>query len=585
MGIFSSKRREQDVEKYYKKEALLGQGGFGCVYAGIRISDGLPVALKYVTRSCGNALLIPGEKFCVPSEVGLTALVNQQGGHPNVIRMHEWFQASDHYVMVLERPDPCLDLSGWTLLSQNRALDEAQAQPVIEQLLQALIHCQKHGVFHRDVKPGNILINTDTLRVILIDFGCGDVWKDTQFYDFAGTQMFMAPQWHLDHQYLAGPATVWSVGVTLYAIVSGCLPFQTIDEVCMRSFTFPGTLSPEIRDFINQCLAFEEEERPTLQELLLHPWLRSVCLQTASERSSGDERGVKWDSCVEEQEIPVKRSWKVSERSTGDERGVKWESCVEDQEIPVKRSWKVSERSTGDERGVKWESCVEDQEIPVKRSWKGSNEGRLHEGLPLPVSLFPGSQQGHTGDQLQQYGPQERRGVKRKRGRDEEQALLGLSSTSDRPAECSQQASERRTVKRKRGCVKDEEQALMHSEYLGLSSTSARPAECFRQGSNEGRLHEGLPLPVPLFPGSQQDHTGDQLQQYGRQERRGVRRKRGRDKEQALIHCKNLGLSSTRTRPAKCSQQGPEPSSHQAAEPAEIQPYFPTLPPTLPALT
>ncbi|KAJ8386982.1 hypothetical protein AAFF_G00161590 [Aldrovandia affinis] len=200
----------------------------------------------------------PGEEFSIPSEVGLTELVNQQGGHPNVIRMHEWFDAPDHYVMVLEWPDPCLDLNGWTLLSQNHALDEAQAQP--------------------DVKPGNILINTDTLRVILIDFWCGDIWKDTRFYGFAGPEVFMAPQWHWDQEYLACPATM-----------------------CLSGFTFSFTL------------AFEEENRPTLQELLLHPWLRSVCLQTASERSTGDERGVKRKSCIEEHEIPVKRSWKVSE--------------------------------------------------------------------------------------------------------------------------------------------------------------------------------------------------------------------------------------------------------------------------------
>ncbi|KAJ8386996.1 hypothetical protein AAFF_G00161730, partial [Aldrovandia affinis] len=85
----------------------------------------------------------------------------------------------------------------------------------------------------------------------------------------------------------------------------------------------------------------------------------------------------------------------------------------------------------------------------------------------IPASLLPRGEQGHTGDQLQQYGPHETRGVERKRrhDKDEEQAPmhsenLGLSSTSDRPAECSQQ--ERRTVKRKRGCEKDEEQELIH---------------------------------------------------------------------------------------------------------------------------
>ncbi|KAJ8386986.1 hypothetical protein AAFF_G00161630 [Aldrovandia affinis] len=135
-----------------------------------------------------------------------------------------------------------------------------------------------------------------------------------------------------------------SVGVTLYAIVSGCLPFQTIDDICMRSFTFPGTLSPEIRDFINKCLAFEEENQPTLQELLLVA-LCSVCLQTASERSTGDERGVKRKSCIEEHEIPAKRSWKGPEPSS--------HQAADPAEIqPVLRCWGPN---TIVKTGIEWE--------------------------------------------------------------------------------------------------------------------------------------------------------------------------------------------------------------------------------------
>ncbi|KAJ8417539.1 hypothetical protein AAFF_G00223820 [Aldrovandia affinis] len=54
--------------------------------------------------------------------------------------------------------------------------------------------------------------------------------------------------------------------------------------------------------------------RPTLQELLLHPWLRPICLETASERSIGEERGVKRKMCIEEHEIPANCPSKVSER-------------------------------------------------------------------------------------------------------------------------------------------------------------------------------------------------------------------------------------------------------------------------------
>ncbi|KAJ8337233.1 hypothetical protein SKAU_G00384530 [Synaphobranchus kaupii] len=152
-------------------------------------------------------LLIPGQEVGTPREVGLMGLVNQNMGHPNILRLYEWFDAPDHYVMVLERPDPCMDLVDFCK-SQFKTMDEHQARAVIDQLLHALLHCQHAGVFHRDVKPTNILINTETLRVILIDFGCGDLWRDTPFSTFAGTTEFTPPEWFAKGLYEAGPATV-----------------------------------------------------------------------------------------------------------------------------------------------------------------------------------------------------------------------------------------------------------------------------------------------------------------------------------------------------------------------------------------
>ena len=129
--------------------------------------------------------LQPGQDVRSPTEVGLMRLVNQHTVHPNILRLYEWFDAQDHYVMVLERPEPCVDLCDFCK-SQNRLLDEQQAKAVMEQLIQALLHCQQSGVFHRDVKPANVLINTETLRVILIDFGCGELWRDTLYTTFSG---------------------------------------------------------------------------------------------------------------------------------------------------------------------------------------------------------------------------------------------------------------------------------------------------------------------------------------------------------------------------------------------------------------
>ncbi|XP_035250163.1 serine/threonine-protein kinase pim-1-like [Anguilla anguilla] len=261
------------VNKFYKKGKLLGQGGYGSVYAGVRISDGLPVALKYVRKDDDEELQLPGMEMPMPKEVGLFQMVNTPSSHPNVLKLFDWFDRPASYVMAMERPDPCKDLFTYCQ-EQGGVLDEDQARSVTGQLLGALQHCHSHGVVHRDVKPENILIQTDTKEIKLIDFGCGDPLKDTAYTEFSGTPEFLPVEWFEKEQFLAGPGTVWSVGVTLYNIVCGNDPFTTYTGREMRHVEFCAGLSSGIKDFILCCLRPRANDRPTLEQLQLHPWLQ-----------------------------------------------------------------------------------------------------------------------------------------------------------------------------------------------------------------------------------------------------------------------------------------------------------------------
>ena len=93
----------------------------------------------------------------------------------------------------------------------------------MEQLFKAINHCHASGVVHRDIKPENIMI-TDSGSVRLIDFGLSKVNKgDKRLTTIAGTPFYMAPE-VLDGNYGA-KADIWSLGVLLYVLVSGYLPF------------------------------------------------------------------------------------------------------------------------------------------------------------------------------------------------------------------------------------------------------------------------------------------------------------------------------------------------------------------------
>lgn len=110
--------------------------------------------------------------------------VNSAPVCPSVLKLLEWFDHPGRYVMIQERPDPCQDLHRFC--EENGCLDESQAKKVLLQLIAALKHCESRGIFHRDVKPQNLLICTDTSEIKLLDFGCGHLLKDSEYKEFAG---------------------------------------------------------------------------------------------------------------------------------------------------------------------------------------------------------------------------------------------------------------------------------------------------------------------------------------------------------------------------------------------------------------
>lgn len=89
--------------------------------------------------------------------------------------MLDWFERSNAYILVMERPQPVIDLFDY--LNQSGALPEATARNIFRQIARAILHCHANGVVHRDIKDENVLLNLHTSEAKLIDFGCGTVMK------------------------------------------------------------------------------------------------------------------------------------------------------------------------------------------------------------------------------------------------------------------------------------------------------------------------------------------------------------------------------------------------------------------------
>ncbi|TRY70340.1 hypothetical protein TCAL_02433 [Tigriopus californicus] len=281
----------------YHMGNVIGGGGFGMVYAGIRTRDGLPVAIKEVDKSRVLTWSQKGSKV-VPLEISLLQEVEDL---PGVISLLNVYECSQIYILVMERPEPCQDL--FDFISNEGSLSESLAQNFFHQIVDILRSCHRRGVFHGDVKDENIIVDLRSLKLKLIDFGSGQWLQNTPYKTFGGTSVYAPPEWILHGQYRADSATVWSLGVLLYDMVFGNIPFDSDQKICRGQITFPKTISSELQDLIRRTLHLVPSCRISFEELQLHPWMNQTRMKspgtdlrvefpssldsTCSERSAG----------------------------------------------------------------------------------------------------------------------------------------------------------------------------------------------------------------------------------------------------------------------------------------------------------
>ncbi|XP_053354159.1 serine/threonine-protein kinase pim-1-like [Clarias gariepinus] len=263
----------KEVTARYTIGALLGQGGCGAVYAGVRKADNKEVAVKFCANDAfGEMMTIPEDSRVVPIEVGLMELVSKPVRSPYVLELLEWLEIPNYNVLILERPSPCMNLVQFCELHKGK-LPEPVARDIILQVIKAARHSCDCGVFHNDIKPGNILINTKTLQIKLIDFGSGELLKDTPYKYCPGTPDYNPPEWYLCREYMARSKTIWSLGVMLYEIVCGEVPFKSSEEIIVGLLHFPAGVSEDCCKLISWCLEQNPKSRPNFRQILGHRWI------------------------------------------------------------------------------------------------------------------------------------------------------------------------------------------------------------------------------------------------------------------------------------------------------------------------
>ena len=258
-------RGKKELNALYEVRDVIGSGGFGVVYAAKRKSDGLEVAVKEVSKDSDTLT-----NNNVPLEVALMQQVNDV---PGVIKLIDYFDTADSFYIVMERFNS-KDL--FDFISEQGLLSEALSRDLFSQLVNTVSGCHEKGVVHRDIKDENILIDIKTGKTKLIDFGSGAVIEKRVYQEFKGTRVYSPPEWINCGAYTAEALTVWSLGILLYDMVCGDIPFESDHEISTARLVWfkQLNLSNQVKDLISGCLTLDPAKRMTLDEVQDHPWLR-----------------------------------------------------------------------------------------------------------------------------------------------------------------------------------------------------------------------------------------------------------------------------------------------------------------------
>lgn len=293
----------EELHKYYKVYETIGSGGFAKVKLGRHILTGEKVAIKIINkRELGDDL--PRVKLEIEALKSLS--------HQHICRLYHVIETSTQIFMVLEY---CIGGELFDYIIAKDRLSEEETRVFFRQIVSAMAYVHSQGYAHRDLKPENLLIDEDH-NLKLIDFGLCAKPKGGLSYELmtcCGSPAYAAPELIQGKAYIGSEADVWSMGVLLFALLCGYLPFD--DENCVvlyRKITRghydnPRWLSPGSVLLLNQMMQVDPKRRLTVRQLLNHPWVLKD-YNSPVEWHSRQPLGHIDEDCVTEMAVSMKRS-------------------------------------------------------------------------------------------------------------------------------------------------------------------------------------------------------------------------------------------------------------------------------------
>eukprot|EP00171_Calliarthron_tuberculosum_P009937 IDg9937t1 len=256
---------------------VLGEGAFSKVRFGEDVGTSELFAVKEIDK----------HRSLATRDVALSEVdIMRRMSHPNIVNTYDIFVSLSHLYLVIEF------MQGgelFDIIADQGHLSERNASQVIREIIVAVRYLHANGVVHCDIKPENILCKTQTwpLQVKLCDFGLASVVEmsdapNASMTAMSGTPGYVAPEVIRRKQY-GPPVDMWAVGVILYILLSGRMPFygrsdvETLRRTALGQYSFPErewrNISDDAKSLVRSLLQLNPEKRLTAEAALHHRWL------------------------------------------------------------------------------------------------------------------------------------------------------------------------------------------------------------------------------------------------------------------------------------------------------------------------
>nr|CAH8822163.1 unnamed protein product [Trichobilharzia regenti] len=260
--------RDQPNVGKYKLIRTLGRGNFAKVKLAQHVSTGREVAVKVIDKTQLNQASL--KKLF--REVNIMKMLN----HPNIVRLYEVIESERHVYLVMEYAE---NGEVFDHLVSHGRMKEREARAAFRQIVSAVEYCHQKKIVHRDLKAENLLFD-GFFNVKLADFGFSNLFDGSKKLDtFCGSPPYAAPELFQGRKYDGPEVDVWSLGVILYTLVSGSLPFDAqhlkdLQERVLRGkYRVPFYMSTDCEALLRKLLVLNPSKRVTLRNVMSDKWL------------------------------------------------------------------------------------------------------------------------------------------------------------------------------------------------------------------------------------------------------------------------------------------------------------------------